>query len=70
MDLQTAKEILSNKCGYLDLKEHTFGTTWSVVANFNELKIERAEAKPKKGNFKLETRLDRYLKRQLKLKNK
>lgn len=67
MDLLRAKEILSDKCICLDLKTHKFGTIWSVVANLNELKIERAETKPKIGNYKSETRLDWYIKKQMKL---
>ena len=63
VDLQKAKEILSDKCVCLDLKKEKFGTIWSVVANLNELKIERAETKPKITNYKAETRLDWWLKR-------
>ncbi|PKV50167.1 putative choloylglycine hydrolase [Aquimarina sp. MAR_2010_214] len=63
MDLLKAKEILSNKCVCLDLRKQKFGTIWSVVANLNELKIERAETKPKIVNYKPETRLDWWLKK-------
>ncbi|MEM7487060.1 MAG: C45 family peptidase [Bacteroidota bacterium] len=63
MDLQKAKEILSDKCVCLDLKKEKFGTIWSVVANLNKLKIERAESKPKSTNYKPETRLDWWLKK-------
>lgn len=63
MDLENAKEILSDKCVCLNLKKEKFGTIWSVVANLNELKIERAETKPKTSNFKTETRLDWWLKK-------
>ncbi len=63
MDLSQAKEILSDKCICLDLKKEKFGTIWSVVANLNELKIERAETKPKLTNYKPETRLDWWLKK-------
>mgnify|MGYP003860406109 CR=1 FL=1 len=63
MDLQKAKEILSDRCVCLDLKKEKFGTIWSVVANLNELKIERAETKPKPTNYKPETRLDWWLKK-------
>ncbi|MFT2008118.1 C45 family peptidase [Pontibacter sp. 13R65] len=63
MDLQIAKEILSDKCVCLDLKKERFGTIWSVVANLNELKIERAENKPTIKNYKSETRLDWWLKK-------
>ncbi|MGB5818805.1 MAG: C45 family peptidase [Saonia sp.] len=61
MDLLKAKEILSNKCICLDLKTEKFGTIWSVVADLNELKIERAEGKPRLTNYKTETRLDWWL---------
>lgn len=63
MDLDKAKETLSNKCVCLDLRKEKFGTIWSVVANLNELKIERAETKPKLTNYKPETRLDWWLKK-------
>ena len=64
INLQKAKEILSDKCICLDLKKEKFGTIWSVVANLNELKIERAETKPRITNYKSETRLDWWLKKQ------
>ena len=64
MDLQKAKEILSDKCVCLDLRKERFGTIWSVVANLNALKIERAETKPKVTNYKEESRLDWWLKKQ------
>lgn len=63
LDLQKAKEILSDKCVCLNLKKENFGTIWSVVANLNELKIERAETIPTKNNFKPETRLDWWMKK-------
>ncbi|MDB4293643.1 C45 family autoproteolytic acyltransferase/hydrolase [Maribacter sp.] len=63
MDLQIAKEILSDKCVCLNLKKEKFGTIWSIVANLNELKIERAETKPTTKNYKLETRLDWWMKK-------
>lgn len=63
IDLRRAKEILSDESVCLDLRREGFGTVWSVVANLNELKIERAEAKPRPTNFKLETRLDWWLKK-------
>lgn len=63
MDLQRAKEILSSECVCLDLKKKKFGTIWSVVANLNDLKIERAETKPKTTNYKSENRLDWWLKK-------
>ncbi len=63
MDLEKAKEILSNKCVCLDLKKEKFGTIWSVVANLNQLKIERAESTPRWNNYKPETRLDWWLKK-------
>lgn len=61
VDLNKAKEILSDKCVCLDLKKQRFGTIWSLVSNLNELTIERAETKPKVTNFKPETRLDLWL---------
>ena len=66
MNLEKAKGILSNKCVCLDLRKEKFGTIWSVVANLNELKIERAETKPKLTNYKPETRLDWWLKKRSK----
>ena len=63
MNLQKAKEILSDKCVCLDLKKEKFGTIWSVVANLNELIIERAENKPTTKNYKPETRLDWWMKK-------
>ncbi|MBG6129159.1 putative choloylglycine hydrolase [Aquimarina sp. EL_43] len=63
LDLNKAKEILSNECVCLNLKKEKFGTIWSVVANLNELKIERAETKPRLTNYKQETRLDWWLKK-------
>ena len=63
MDLEKAKEILSNKCVCLNLKKEKFGTIWSVVAKLNELSIERAETKPTIKNYKSETRLDWWLKK-------
>ena len=63
MSLQKGKEILSDKCVCLDLRKEKFGTIWSVVANLNELQIERAETKPKTTNYKPETRLDWWLKK-------
>ena len=70
MDLNKAKGILSDKCICLDLKKEKFGTIWSVVANLNELKIERAETKPKTTNYKPETRLDWWMKKRDKEKNR
>lgn len=63
MDLQKAKEILSDDCVCLNLRKEKFGTIWSIVADLNELKIERAETKPKITNYKPETRLDWWLKK-------
>ncbi len=63
MNLQKAKEILSDECVCLDLKKAKFGTIWSVVANLNGLKIERAETKPRSTNYKPENRLDWWLKK-------
>ncbi|WP_109829675.1 C45 family autoproteolytic acyltransferase/hydolase [Reichenbachiella versicolor] len=66
LNLQKAKEILSDKCVCLDLRKEKFGTIWSVVANLNDLIIERAESKPKSTNYKPETRLDWWLKKKQK----
>jgi predicted choloylglycine hydrolase len=63
MDLSKAKQILSDKCVCLYLKRERFGTIWSVVANLNDLKIERSEVKPKITNYKPETRLLWWLKK-------
>jgi len=65
MDLEKAKEILSDKCVCLNLKKEKFGTIWSIVANLNELKIERAETLPTTKNYKPETRLDWWMKKKL-----
>jgi predicted choloylglycine hydrolase len=65
MNLSQAKEILADKCVCLHLKKEQFGTIWSVVANLNELVIERAETKPTLSNFKPETRLDWWLKKRV-----
>lgn len=61
MDLEKAKEILSDKCVCLNLKKEKFGTIWSIVANLKELRIERAENTPTVKNFKSETRLDWWM---------
>lgn len=61
IDLDRAKEVLSDECVCLDLKKQGFGTIWSVVSNLNELRIERAEAKPKVKNYKPDTRLQWWL---------
>lgn len=63
MNLEEAKEILSDKCICLELRKEKFGTIWSVVSDLNELKIERAETKPKITNYKPETRLGWWLKK-------
>lgn len=63
MDLEKAKEILSDKCVCLNLKKEKFGTIWSVVANLNELNIERAENRPTIKNYKAEMRLDWWMKK-------
>lgn len=63
VDLEYAKEILSDKCVCLNLKKEKFGTIWSVVADLNNLKIERAETKPRVTNYKPETRLDWWLRK-------
>ncbi len=64
LDLETAKTILSNPCVCLNLRKEKFGTIWSVVADLNTLQIERAETRPKVTNFKPETRLNWWLKKQ------
>ena len=61
LDLGRAKAILSDPCVCLDLKKEKFGTIWSVVADLSNLRIERAEGKPKVTNYKPETRLDWWL---------
>ncbi|MBV7270319.1 C45 family autoproteolytic acyltransferase/hydolase [Winogradskyella luteola] len=66
LDLQKAKEILSDPCVCLNLRQEKFGTIWSVVAELNSLTIERAETKPRITNYKTETRLDWWLKKQSK----
>lgn len=66
MDLLIAKEILSDDCVCLDLKKEKFGTIWSVVANLNNLTVERAETKPKISNYKPDTRLTWWLNKKAK----
>lgn len=63
MDMGKAKEILSDKCVCLNLRKEKFGTIWSVVADLNKLEIERAESKPTISNYKPETRLDWWMKK-------
>lgn len=63
IDFAKAKEILSNKCICLDLKKEKFGTIWSVVANLNELSIERAEKKPHPNRYNRDNRLNWWLNR-------
>ncbi|MEM9363771.1 MAG: C45 family peptidase [Bacteroidota bacterium] len=63
MDIQKAKEILSDECVCLNLKKEKFGTIWSVVGNLNNLSMQRAEGVPKVSNYKLEKRLNWWLKK-------
>lgn len=63
LNLNQAKEILSNKLVCLQLKKEQFGTIWSWVANLNTLAIERAETKPTIKNYKPDTRLNWWLNR-------
>ncbi|MEM6842751.1 MAG: hypothetical protein AAF632_11040 [Bacteroidota bacterium] len=48
------------------MKQHKFGTIWSVVANLTQRSIERSETKPKTTNYQAETRLDWWLNRRSK----
>ena len=70
MDLSKAKTILSDSSICLDLKSEKFGTIWSIVANLNELNIERAEGKPKVKNYQPEPRLAWWLKKRASAKTK
>lgn len=59
IDLSTAQSIMSDTKGHvcLNLREHQFGTLFSVVANLNTLEITRAEGQPNKAKYKLDKRL-------------
>jgi len=59
MDLTIAQSIMSETKGHvcLNLKEHHFGTLFSVIANLNTLDIRRAEGQPNRAKYKSDRRL-------------
>lgn len=65
IDIETAKEILSNHKGYVCAHHENIklGTIWSVIATLKNLKILRAEGHPCRAKYKSDTRLERALKR-------
>lgn len=66
LNVEDAKRILSDNCVCLNLKKEKFGTIWSVVADLKNLSIERAESRPSINNYKVETRLNWWLKKRAK----
>ncbi|MFA9455139.1 C45 family autoproteolytic acyltransferase/hydrolase [Halalkalibacter sp. AB-rgal2] len=59
MELSIAQTIMSETKGHvcLNLRDHQFGTLFSVVANLNTLEISRAEGQPNKAKYRTEQRL-------------
>ncbi|WP_054768677.1 hypothetical protein [Lysinibacillus parviboronicapiens] len=59
MTLSIAQSIMSEIKGHvcLNLKEHNFGTLFSVVANLNTLDINRAEGQPNRAKYVTDRRL-------------
>ncbi|MGH0425872.1 C45 family autoproteolytic acyltransferase/hydolase [Bacillus pretiosus] len=59
MTLSIAQSIMSETKGHvcLNLKEHNFGTLFSVVANLNTLDINRAEGQPNRAKYVSDRRL-------------
>ncbi|WP_062050375.1 C45 family peptidase [Bacillus sp. JCM 19034] len=59
MDLSIAQSIMSETKGHvcLNLKEHNFGTLFSVVANLNTLDVKRAEGQPNRAKYSSDRRL-------------
>lgn len=51
--IETAKAILSGKCGFMCqyVKELNFDTIWATIFNLSDLKIYRAEGNPNKKSF-------------------
>ena len=59
MNLSIAQSIMSETKGHvcLNLREHQFGTLFSVVAKLNTLEITRAEGQPNKAKYITDKRL-------------
>lgn len=59
MNLSIAQSMMSETKGHvcLNLKEHHFGTLFSVVANLNTLEVNRAEGQPNRAKYRLDRRL-------------
>ena len=57
--IETAKAILSGKCGFMCqyVKELNFDTIWATIFNLSDLKVYRAEGNPKKKSFVSDDRL-------------
>ncbi|WP_416149835.1 C45 family autoproteolytic acyltransferase/hydrolase [Salipaludibacillus sp. HK11] len=62
---EKAKNIMSDSNGYvcLNLKEHNFGTLYSLVLNLNKLDILRAEGQPNRTKYKQDNRLNDEIRR-------
>ncbi|WP_242218558.1 C45 family peptidase [Bacillus cereus group sp. BfR-BA-01380] len=59
INLSIAQSIMSETKGHvcLNLKEHHFGTLFSVVANLNTLEVRRAEGQPNRAKYISDRRL-------------
>ena len=57
--IETAKAILSGKCGFMCqyAKELNFDTVWATIFNLSDLKVYRAEGNPNKKSFVSDDRL-------------
>lgn len=62
---EQAKTIMSDTKGYvcLNLKQHNFGTLYSLVLNLNQLDILRAEGQPNRTKYKQDNRLKDEIKK-------
>lgn len=69
MDLAQAVSILSDTKGHvcLNLKEHKFGTLFSIAANLNTLEILRAEGQPNRTSYKRDQRLSDLIQKKSKV---
>ncbi|WP_144932760.1 C45 family peptidase [Paenibacillus sp. 32O-W] len=63
--VEDAIRILSDTKGHvcLNLKEHRFGTLYSIVMNLSQLELYRAEGAPNRCKYKRDDRLTALLKR-------
>ncbi|MFA9556546.1 C45 family autoproteolytic acyltransferase/hydrolase [Evansella sp. AB-rgal1] len=59
MELSIAQSIMSDTKGHvcLNVREHQFGTLFSVVANLNTLELTRAEGQPNKAKYRTDQRM-------------